>query len=477
MINIYQKARAVRVWLGAEHTKGDGSAALESVRNLSDSMCRAINTKLSALDLHENIYNKFLFPNFRYLPKVSSFSPEFIASLKPLFSSTWFTRLWVIQEVNSSAQCWIHFGNDTVEWIRVYLVACYILMALRSQFSETFYSQAWTIGAHFKKSRSVSSYLIQARRFRCTDARDMVYGLLGLIRAKYPEVPMEANYEIPVLEVYTKIMVIFLSNAQEFMPSRSSLDALKWAMFDSNSDWPSWVARWDREVPAVLRGIGLSSCGVSRTRFVPLIDWENKVLELRGLVLDTIINTAGPINEQLCHPPIHGENREAVQVFWRTILNQTNTAREGQDPFVACAMALTCGTDGNGRLAKERVHSRKFKVFLQEVFDESRLQNNGKFTEVADDFLHSVFQNCTTTERSYFTTDTGFKGCTRLQPEPGDLVCILFEAGFPLILRAHSDGYVLIDHAYVYGVMNGEFMNEWKAGKLPHIKEQTFRLH
>lgn len=44
----------------------------------------------------------------------------------------------------------------------------------------------------------------------------------------------------------------------------------------------------------------------------------------------------------------------------------------------------------------------------------------------------------------------------------GDLVCILGECRFPMILRRQEYFYRLVGAAYMNGIMNGEAVEEWK---------------
>lgn len=52
--------------------------------------------------------------------------------------------------------------------------------------------------------------------------------------------------------------------------------------------------------------------------------------------------------------------------------------------------------------------------------------------------------------------------------EEGDLVVVLFGSGLPFVIRPqqHRSGqsrYFIIGHCYVYGVMDGEFVEKWKG--------------
>jgi len=58
--------------------------------------------------------------------------------------------------------------------------------------------------------------------------------------------------------------------------------------------------------------------------------------------------------------------------------------------------------------------------------------------------------------------------------QTGDEVCVLFGGEVLFILRSVLDHYWLVGECYVHGLMQGEAMEQWKAGKL---KDQWFELH
>ena len=477
MIKIYQGASAVRVWLGSEHTKENARTATESVRVLSDDICGSIDMTLSDIDLNDNIYYNVIFPNSEKLPSVNTLPQPLIESLKWIFSSSWFTRLWVIQEVNSNPNCWVHFGNDTIEWIRVLLIACYIqyqTSLYQQQFANIFVRHAKSIGTYFGPKISIVTYLQRASHFYSADAKDKVYGLLGLIQTRYPEFPLDVDYERPILEVFIDLMELVLSH--EEISATHSLSILHLASFDPSCDWPSWVVRWDQKVDSNLSSPVTKINAAPNTRATPVFDRSTNVLELRGVILD-VVSTAMPFGKLLYHRHSHHGNNERIQAFRDKFLIETTTAPEGQDPIAACAMALACGTDSKGRAIEAKRLGDRFKAYLYEISGEYQLQSGGVLSQDASEFRRAMKLSSDSTKRCYFNTDTGYKGCTRQTPMPGDRVCILFGGKHVFILRPHRDGYLLIDHAYVYGVMNGEVMEDWKAGRLPHIQEQSFKIY
>ena len=60
--------------------------------------------------------------------------------------------------------------------------------------------------------------------------------------------------------------------------------------------------------------------------------------------------------------------------------------------------------------------------------------------------------------RRSFVGKQGYLGLVPQDAKEGDLVVVLFGAVQPFILRSEGDRYKQIGEAFVYGIMDGEFM-------------------
>jgi hypothetical protein len=81
-------------------------------------------------------------------------------------------------------------------------------------------------------------------------------------------------------------------------------------------------------------------------------------------------------------------------------------------------------------------------------------------TTTAEMFLHMLHFHVGTSCR-LFMTERGYIGSGPGRAEKGDIVCILYGAKVPYVLRKRKqpeDGYVYIGEAYIQGLMDGEFM-------------------
>lgn len=54
-------------------------------------------------------------------------------------------------------------------------------------------------------------------------------------------------------------------------------------------------------------------------------------------------------------------------------------------------------------------------------------------------------------------------GCRGIQKD--DVVCILLGCYMPLIIRKMADHYLLVGNAYIYGLMNGEALQDIQGSK------------
>nr|OQO27701.1 hypothetical protein B0A51_04467 [Rachicladosporium sp. CCFEE 5018] len=86
-------------------------------------------------------------------------------------------------------------------------------------------------------------------------------------------------------------------------------------------------------------------------------------------------------------------------------------------------------------------------------------------TGSAERFYKSL--RATTNCRTWFASTTGCVGSTSHTTQRGDVVCVLFGARVPFMLRPEPDGrYRVISDCYVDGMMDSKAIDMWEAGKL-----------
>jgi len=67
--------------------------------------------------------------------------------------------------------------------------------------------------------------------------------------------------------------------------------------------------------------------------------------------------------------------------------------------------------------------------------------------------------------RAVFNTKDGHIGLGPQTTKPGDLLVILYGCHYPAVLRPHEeeDCFYFVGLAYVFGIMDGEAVREYKA--------------
>lgn len=79
-------------------------------------------------------------------------------------------------------------------------------------------------------------------------------------------------------------------------------------------------------------------------------------------------------------------------------------------------------------------------------------------------------------ELRLFFSDDGYLAVGLLELKYGDIVCIFFGVRLPYILRQEGDHWRFIGQCYMHGIMHGEAMDKWKAGKMEGVEEEWFDL-
>ncbi|KAJ1323935.1 HET domain-containing protein [Microdochium nivale] len=246
MKKIYENAESVLVWLGPDKD-AKAKLAIDSIVAISKFLCDELGIEFSSLSSVRDIYQDVIFRNRARLPVPNKCpfsrgkdSAKAWDSLKWLYSHKYFTRVWVIQEINAHTTRSVHCGTHEVEWNRVELVAGYIIMD--SAFSKTFGSSNtkcwWAANVSTERIRRPNNWLFTlylASNFSSTDERDAIYGVLGLLTVPRGKGLLEPNYDKPVLEVYRDAVEAALHQFE-------NTDVL---LYVKEGRIPSWVPSWN----------------------------------------------------------------------------------------------------------------------------------------------------------------------------------------------------------------------------------------
>jgi len=468
MYRIYQTAADVHIWLGPDNEDGYAKVAVDSIRTISDFLCQNLGTSVSDLKSKKDIYQDVVFKNREILPlpnECEFVTDEMWKSMVWLYSHSYFTRVWVIQELNARKERVVHCGVESTEWERVELVAGYIIM--ESSFSRKFgFSNAhcwWASIASTERIRQPDNWLCMlylTSNFSSADSRDAIYGLLGLIRPVIGAPLLEPDYNKSTVEVYRDSVETALSNFQ-------NTNVL---LYVTGNETPSWIPRWNN--PMLFRnpfrfGKTLPWRPGGDTKPVWSIDKTLNVLSLSGILIDPIKYTECYNETCFCNSMIEsGEGRDALKQVWQRILGTVKMAQPempfGAGVLTAVAAAFSFGLDEKSDPADEGSLMRNFVAYLKMVLDEEAFQtyiapdiseesrggDGPAFGKPVWDFKYP--------ESSFFFTNGGLIGCSVSVVRPGDVVCAALGSTYPFVLRPEGDWFTLRGYAYVQGIMRGE---------------------
>ena len=478
MRKIYENAKTVLSWLGPDTQDHQAVAAIDSIQTISDFLCSKLGVSISDLRSISNVYQELVLKNRAYLPLPNEceFSTEATwRSLIWFYSHPYFTRVWVVQEICANKERLLHCGREKIEWERVDLVAGYIIMepafSKSFGFTDTFCWWVSTMTEVTRNPKNWLSVLYLASTYSCLDARDVIYGLRGLIEFSDGGELLDPDYGKSILEVYRDSVEAAILNFQ-------NTDVFTYITGNEN---PSWIPQWNR--PMVFRnpfrfGRALPWKPAGETKPTWNIDKELNIISLTGFVVDPV-NLVDSYNERFFGNAMieSDEGKTVLTQVWRRLL-KTMEESQSQIPLstsilTAAATSFSFGLDENTDPADERYLVRNFVAYLKIVLDEetfnkyippdlieeSKHANGHAFGKPVWDFKYP--------ESNFFITKNGLIGCTVSTTRQGDLVCVALGSTYPFILRPDGNDFLMRGYAYVHGLMRGEQKNS---------ERQVFRI-
>ncbi|KAF2430608.1 hypothetical protein EJ08DRAFT_679140 [Tothia fuscella] len=444
MRKIYEAA--VLVWVGSDGEVPQAKVASVAVTKISDAICEKLGISMSDLSKYSDMYNDFVFKNRDRLPR-----PEDITlgdeatweSLVWLYSQPYYTRVWVVQEINSNPLRIVYCGAERMDWDRLQLVAGYIIA--ESAWSKKYgFSKAycWWGGrmtaSGFSRAENWLQMMYLASNFDCSDLRDQIFGLSGLIKSTEGANLLRPDYSKTTREVY-----------------RDSVEA---AFLDfQNTDILNYTPGTEmaRSWPA------------GNTKVVWKIDKEANILHLTGVIAD-ILKLVEPYNENyFCNSKLESEDgRQSLNESWSRIFRtvQTNESHipVARATLTALATSISFGLDENADPADEKQLLLNFVAYLNialeaETFNRcipadlatEAAKGDGKaFGKPVWDFDYLEF--------TLFITTGGLLGCTTAINKLEDIVFIPLGSTYPLILRPEDSHYTIRGFAFVYQRMIGK---------------------
>lgn len=475
---IYAYASKVLVWLG------------ESLDN-SDLAFSLLN------DIHERLHNE---ASIQEILK----SPEGLKNLEGLsllFSREYWSRVWVIQEVNFARRISVHCGTSTMDWNDMLAVQD----ILRKKFGSLLVHLSavhWPLrdlrqSVYFKGPQSLLldrvdsssnarildlfDALMMHRLKRSTDPRDKIYALVGLTAARDdPEYVID--YTLSVRQVYT--------NTADYLVRRSQhLDIIcaKTKTRGTESfDLPTWAPNWaspSSTCPVPYRhAVPQSVYSASGTRKADAhVSCKDGILTARGVCISSV-KAVGQISG-MADKADYYHSITAFHAWYKFLTPKLGHGTEQSEDF---SRLLLCDI-----IDPEDLVGRTLSNFLLSVLGVIVKYGHQRWPDIAVDprltrFAESVAESESMVrswveiisqiifKRRLFITTQGDLGPAEESTMDGDIVCILFGCSIPVVLREVHGHYIYISDACVVGYMYGKGVDELEKGK---FQPQTFEIH
>jgi hypothetical protein len=462
--------------------------------------------------------------------------PSFLGStcwrgLHQLINRDYWERLWIIQEiVMGGLSVLIKCGPSILDWetfckgIAVLQEHLWLVKdrCLREDIARE--NRAWqTTSAHLiyqdlsvlhqtplaENPRLAFGRLLDlAISVECTDPRDKVYALLGLIPDNVARL-IQPDYTLSPAAVYTKA-------AYAFIEAYDSLDLLREANPWGRAGCPSWVPDWTwsgrgrhsrvsqplwgptylfpppQREPDPYRASGDTHQIVSISggllkcegfivdkisglgaREMGYFDWDHDSrLSPRGWrsAYGDFLATGEALVSTLVHGRVRSGQRPGPQ--HNALLHLPSTFEEAWSQFEYRGWRWLAGQEGYYfRWEGFREAMDCFTLgdwHFRDFFD-------NHIPDDADEYVYTEVYACaerSSMRRRFMTTDKGYLGWApgnmyggpSDQVRGGDLIVIVLGCSTPLVIRPHGDTFQMLGEAYVQGLMDGEAMRKLADG-------------
>ncbi|KAL7943855.1 heterokaryon incompatibility domain-containing protein [Trichoderma barbatum] len=289
---VYKNASKVLVWLGRDL---DGVAA-DAVRMVHH---------LDGVFKDDQIHEKFKVDHEENLAMQNS---EPWIPLSKLTKLPWFHRIWIVQEIGTTAPATLYWGDAEMDWDMLSFVAGILnerYHHLRSRFfigtSNIRYLHKRFVEPdieydQFHNRGNFAYELHRARHLLAQDPRDHVYAFLGHFSIGKGSEELQrlvVDYSKSIEEVYFDVAVRGLRGANDLMmlaaTHHSRPNGKRRAPGnDEDIDMPSWVPDW-RDLPVHILGSPAVPHRASKdTKPNLTIDEDARILHIRGVRVDVV---------------------------------------------------------------------------------------------------------------------------------------------------------------------------------------------
>ncbi|TGO44710.1 hypothetical protein BCON_0472g00060 [Botryotinia convoluta] len=306
--------------------------------------------------------------------------------------------------------------------------------------------------------RELPELLRWAKHRNCSDPRDKIYGVLGLVSPSIAN-GITCNYSIPVAEVYKSAVLSHVTVMKRLHLLQHS------QLIQRFEDGPSWVPNWSFEDKSIMIGICLGGYAAGSSSAVTEYQAPT-TFEVTGVCCTRVTSVKTKCS---------GNAREIFQA-----IREWEPEGLGSRDYIAGGSLIDAflETIYQGR-TKERYPGLRIPPswelrgsYLKAVDKDNKNQNA----------ILSYVYGLSFGPTAFITTEEGYMGIGPLGVEEGDYVCVLLGTELPMVLRPTPSGdFLVVGSYFIHGLMDGEALlgpipSLWKI-ELYRRKDSGYSTH
>ena len=443
-----------------------------------------------------------------------------ISGLEMILDSSWWNRVWVLQETVLPARATIHFGNIAFPWQLIaqateklahhYTFCCSSHLNTRPFREEEILTRLRNVVHPIEILRngqangmriSLSQLLSITLQRRSTDNRDKFYSLLSLVTNWYGGEPLLPDYSLSVNQIYAQVVI------KEIQGS-NSLQILQGVSPSSSANLPSWIKSTSSDHLRNVQESRINASSLFKASGVSLcnVQIDGLVLGVLGLSESDVVRCVSPLyygdspetsNYKAMESSISSWRKFAGlegipsrsyptgqswdSVFWRTIANDAV-----DESKLESKTAIKDDTNPDFCTTWRRLDHGDFDVVeawwrrtqAMAAFDGpdgTPLPGNSGWAHIPEcrRIMYDQAVQMATVQRKFFITCKGYIGLGPPATSPGDKIVVLFGGDVPYLIREYPDSitnkssmeehsplHMLVGDCYLHGIMDGEAMKE-----------------
>jgi hypothetical protein len=467
MPRIYSQAHEVLCWLGAEENKSD--LVMQKLPSMAEWQRQHFADPMVGLDLK------------RSQVPIEPPDQELWGCMMAFFLRPWFRRLWVVQEILMARELVLVCGGRAISWDSL-VAAAGEFSSLRIEVDDIRIGRLcqcamkginelgmWREAARGAVLNGLSQpefvrILLWGCQRQVTEPVDRIWALTGLAR---PELRKSVA---PLVDYSSEGRSNFYATFKNFVQAFLLQDERLWmlslaAVTPKHGNLPSWCPNFsycseDRQLGLLQRDFKHYNAGYSaaeplkpNVRFSP----GNGHLVVRGFFTDKI--QSGRV---LGTP----EDSELRFRFDNRCLEHAAELYKDR----AKAVEAHCRTLIADRRIYVRDPEKGHEVSIPELIEiyatwRMHLEGDPDLASLNPEERHAISwfndRARVSTQRGYIGTAGGRLGLAPIETKVGDLICILYGASTPYVVRPNGDGnsMTLVGDAYIHGLMDGEALS------------------